>query len=360
VFRVLLTPRALLVGALAAATLAAAAPANAAQSFSIDHFQCYKLGKAKFKPRKVKLRDQFGRTPAKVVSRQTLCNPVSKNDEGIKDKTAHLVCYGLKSRAFKRRRVVVQHQFTDGMRLAVVRRTRLCLPSGKSEDDPKPQDIPKLDHYACYAVKPIDRFKPRDVKLEDQFGRVKGRVGRAFQLCNPVSKNGGEILSRRDHLVCHQLATEAKFRRRAVFVTNQFEKGRRVKVVRRESLCFPALKKVIKPDLTPTIIAPVSVSCPGGQGTCTTTVRYRVDNIGNDAAGAFDVLISADPGLATTTTQSVAGLAAGASTGILSATLGPANNCFDPNCAVSVRVDPPDVIDESDEGNNSAAAEFPG
>jgi CARDB protein len=359
--------RALLACAVAAAALtvaAAGAPArpstdaNAAQAFSIDHFQCYRATGPKFRPRKVKLRDQFGRSTAKVLSRPALCNPVSKNGEGIKDKRAHLACYAIKRHGkFKRRRVEVRHQFTDGMRLAVVRPVRLCLPTAKSETEPpKADDIPKLDHYQCYAVKPIDRFKPRAVKLEDQFGGVKARVGRAFQLCNPVSKNGGEILNRRDHLVCHTLTTDEQFDPRKVFITNQYETGRRIKAVRRESLCFPARKRVLGPDLVPRILTAPAVTCPGGQGTCTTTFRWRVDNIGTAAAGAFDVLLSADPGLATTATVSVAGLAAGASTGPLSTTLGPANNCFDPDCTISVKADSGNAVAESNEGNNVATS----
>jgi hypothetical protein len=337
-------------------------PATTAQAFKLDHFQCYGAERSDFKRRSVKLRDQFGRSRARVIRRTTLCNPVSKNGEEIRDPRAHEVCYTIKrATRFKRRRVVVRHQFTDGLRLLVVRPVRLCLPSAKSERDPRPQDIPKLDHYQCYTVRPLDRFPPRDVRLKDQFDGISALVGPPVQLCNPVSKNGGRVRNKRDHLVCHRLTTDAGFDPRDVFITNQFEAGSPLKAIRRETLCFPALKRLLKPDLTPTIVGgPVPVSCPGGQGTCTTTVQFRVDNIGNTAAGPFDVLVRADPGLATTTTTSVAGLAAGASTGVLTVTLGPANNCYDPNCTVSVRADPGNAVDESDEGNNSAAVEFLG
>ena len=367
---VLLTRRVLAACVIAATTLTVAvagAPArpadsaHSAQKFSIDHFQCYRTARSKFKARTVKLRDQFGRSKARVISRQALCNPVSKNDEGIQDKTAHLVCYGIKSRpVFKPRDVQVRHQFTDRMRLRVVRPVRLCLPSAKSETDPEPGEIPKLDHYQCYAVKPLSRFKERDVRLEDQFELVKGHVGKAFMLCNPVSKNGGEILNSRDHLVCHRLATKREFDPRKVWITNQFEKGRRLKAIRRESLCFPSLKKVIGPDLKPTILTAPAVTCPGGQGTCTTTFRYRVDNIGSSAAGAFDVLLAADPALGTTTTQAVAGLPAGGTTGPLSVTLGPANNCFDPDCTISVKADSGNAVVESNEANNTDTSTTPG
>jgi hypothetical protein len=351
-----------LLATLAMASPPAEQPAAAAQAFKLDHFQCYGAARSDFKRRKVKLRDQFGRSRARVIARTTLCNPVSKNGEDIRNPRAHEVCYGIRRAGrFKRRRVEVRHQFTDGLRLLVVKPVRLCLPSAKSEDDPRPQDIPKLDHYQCYAVRPLTRFPPRDVRLKDQFDGITARVGRPVQLCNPVSKNGGRILNKRDHLVCHRLATDAPFDPRGVFITNQFEAGSPLKAIRRETLCFPALKRVLKPDLTPTIVGgPVPVSCPGGQGTCTTTVTFRVENIGTAAAGPFDVLVRADPGLATTSTTSVPGLAAGASTGVLTVTLGPANNCYDPNCTVSVRADSGNAVDESDEGNNSAAVEFLG
>lgn len=109
-----------------------------------------------------------------------------------------------------------------------------------------------------------------------------------------------------------------------------------------------------KPDLTVAIdkSAAIPVSCPGGQGTCITTVNFTVTNIGTASAGSFDVLVQADPGLSQTKTVTVAaGLAAGASASF-SENLGPGDNCYDPNCTVQVTVDSGNAVVESNEGNN--------
>jgi hypothetical protein len=336
--------------------------ASTSQTFRLDHFLCYRAAPSDFEARKVKLRDQFGRSKARVLRRTNLCNPVDKNDEGIEDRRAHLVCYTIKRRTpFQRRDVAVSNQFVQDYRLRVLGPTHLCLPSAKSKREPRTeQEIPKLDHYQCYKVRPLQPFDPRDVRLRDQFGRVGARVGKVVQLCNPVSKNGGEVRNRQDHLVCHAIRPDREFDPLKVFITNQFERKSVLEAVRRQRLCLPSRKRVLQPDLTPTILGTPQVSCPGGQGTCTTVVTFRVDNVGTSAAGAFDVLVRADPALGTTGTVAVAGLAAGASTGALSTTLGPADNCFDPDCTIDVRADSGNAIPESNEANNTDTETFPG
>ena len=115
---------------------------------------------------------------------------------------------------------------------------------------------------------------------------------------------------------------------------------------------------MIGPDLKPTI-SRLPVTCPGGQGTCTTTFRYRVDNIGSARRGVRRPP-GADPALGTTTTLAVAGLPAGGTTGPLSVTLGPANNCFDPDCTISVKADSGNAVVESNEANNTDTSTTPG
>ena len=98
----------------------------------------------------------------------------------------------------------------------------------------------------------------------------------------------------------------------------------------------------------------MQVSCPGGAGTCVTTVNFTVTNASSTAiATAFDVLVQADPGVSKTIT--ISGLAAGASS-TLSQALGPDGNCFDPDCTVKVTVDSGNVVVESNEANNVATA----
>ena len=49
------------------------------------------------------LSDEFGSTSTAVVKPTAFCNPVNKNNEGIKDATVHLVCYKLRARALASR-----------------------------------------------------------------------------------------------------------------------------------------------------------------------------------------------------------------------------------------------------------------
>jgi len=340
------------------ATARPADSASTAQALAgLDHYQCYRVKTARLR-RTVKLKDQFGSRSGTVSARTTLCAPVSKNGGSVKDRRSHLACYATRSKAFEPFQVTVKNQFTQGDVLNVVSVDSLCLPTGKRKPAGHPAPIPtKLDHYLCYDVKPVEQPPPRSVTLKDQFGSSQRRTTTPVLLCNPVSKNGGKILNRRAHLVCYSLAPTAEPRNVKVTLSNQFEPGATAVVLDSRTLCLPSLKQLTpaKPDLTATIVGPrMQVSCPGGPGTCTTTVQFRIGNAGGVAAGPFDVLIQADPALATTTTMSLPGLAAGASTATLSATVGPAGNCFDPDCTVRVTADSGNAVAEAVETNNTA------
>ncbi len=104
------------------------------------------------------------------------------------------------------------------------------------------------------------------------------------------------------------------------------------------------------PDLVVTAIGPPGVSCPGGPGTCVTTVSYTVANLGAGDAGSFSARANIDP--AVVIDQAFpAGLAAGASQAVPVVTP-PDGNCFDPDCTVCVTVDPKDEVKECKEDNN--------
>jgi hypothetical protein len=93
----------------------------------------------------------------------------------------------------------------------------------------------------------------------------------------------------------------------------------------------------------------LSVNCPGGGGTCVTTVTFTIANNGPGNAGAFNVLINLDPGQVVN--QPVGGLAAGATQTFTISS--PANgNCFNPDCTITVRVDSGNVVSETNESNN--------
>ena len=105
------------------------------------------------------------------------------------------------------------------------------------------------------------------------------------------------------------------------------------------------------PDLTVQLVnAPTTVGCPGGQGTCLHTVDFVIDEMnGVGTLETFWVQVFTDSGLFDA--LPIPGIMAGAGVP-LSVTLGPGDNCYDPDCAVTVEVDYTHVLTEFDEGNN--------
>jgi hypothetical protein len=104
------------------------------------------------------------------------------------------------------------------------------------------------------------------------------------------------------------------------------------------------------PDLIIRDIGSPSVDCPGGGGTCVTTVDYTVANIGTDDAGPFDVQALLDPNQSVAT--AFGGLSAGADQTVTISTP-PGGNCFDPDCSITVRADSNDDVRECNEDNNT-------
>lgn len=94
----------------------------------------------------------------------------------------------------------------------------------------------------------------------------------------------------------------------------------------------------------------LSETCPGGAGTCVTTVRFTVANIGAANAGPFDSKVVFDPGKVDTVPEPL-GLGAGLSRAF-SATSPVGGSCFDPDCTICVTVDSGNTVPESDETNN--------
>ena len=102
---------------------------------------------------------------------------------------------------------------------------------------------PPIDHFKCYDA--AGAFRARDVRLRDQFstGARTVRVRRTTSLCNPVSKNGGQVRSPRAHLTCYATRDRSTPPRRRVIVANQFG-VRRLTVLAPVSLCVPSLKRL--------------------------------------------------------------------------------------------------------------------
>jgi hypothetical protein len=113
------------------------APDN--NDINVDHYKCYKVkvtaGTPKF-PKGVtaSVTDQFTSPPKvfNVRKPKHLCNPVDKNGEGIKNASAHLVCYQVKGASgqpkHSRRSVFTNNQFGPGA-MVTIKESELCVPS---------------------------------------------------------------------------------------------------------------------------------------------------------------------------------------------------------------------------------------
>jgi hypothetical protein len=114
------------------------------------------------------------------------------------------------------------------------------------------------------------------------------------------------------------------------------------------------------PDLTIQHIGRPNVSCPGGGGTCVTTVAVTIANIGAGDAGPFTVRTILDPNQSVIVDRFVAnGLQSGDQL-TLSVTTPPGGNCFDPDCTISATADSGGTVKECNEGNNTLTTGAPG
>jgi hypothetical protein len=96
-----------------------------------EHYACYRVFPAKpFKAVKVDLKDQFGGAGGVVVQEASLCAPVSKNGQPIKDERTHLLCYTVKVNKGGNKAVEITNQFGKFI-MKVGPITQLCVPSIK-------------------------------------------------------------------------------------------------------------------------------------------------------------------------------------------------------------------------------------
>jgi hypothetical protein len=103
------------------------------------------------------------------------------------------------------------------------------------------------------------------------------------------------------------------------------------------------------PDLTIKLNS-LQVNCPAGGGSCIHTIDMKITNLSNVPVNTpFNVKVNSDNGLSTIQTMPSI---LGSTTQTLTATLGPGNNCYDPDCQIDAFVDSSNIITESDETNN--------
>jgi hypothetical protein len=115
-----------------------------------------------------------------------------------------------------------------------------------------PEIVKPLDHFKCYVVTPVDgmsQFEKRSVVLEDQFQIAEHKVLVPQLLCNPVSKDGSELVNPAAHLVCYEIDNNERGPKEKpeVQTTDQFGELE-LRVVTPRMLCVPATKEVVSPS----------------------------------------------------------------------------------------------------------------
>jgi hypothetical protein len=254
-----------------------------------DHFLCYKARQTRKTERfipveGVLLKDQFDSKKFDIRKPVELCNPVNKNNEGIKRPETHLVDYLIRrsegeARLDRLHNVRVDNQFGT-LFIKVLKPVTLLVPSAKDlQQEPKPLEEARTDHFKCYKVKPrrgvcednptvscrndIHCFRKglegpcntgkikAAVELQDQFNKVPKRfiIRKPTRLCTPVTKEHNrtvtEMRNPDAHLMCYRIAPikgEPRFGKiKNVFINNQFG-PLQLDVKKELELCVPSIK----------------------------------------------------------------------------------------------------------------------
>jgi len=215
-----------------------------AKDLKLDYFKFYDVVN-RDAVADVQLRGQFDKGPLKMGLRllDFFGNPVSKNDEPLFDKNAHLAWYRGVQPAEPARHVVVENQFGK-FDIRTGTGYGLLVPTQKVEPG---SAFPKeLDHYKVYRLLDAEEVPPVGLKLQDQFvvqEKVKLRLPLYFAV--PVIKRIGDktysIRNERAHLLIFSIATWQV--NKTIKLQNQFSRGVSVQVMQSVMLGVPSLKK---------------------------------------------------------------------------------------------------------------------
>lgn len=213
----------------------------------LDHYACYPARFSTFKPRPVRLENQFGKATARMFRPLRICAPAQKNAEPVLNRIAHLVCYSLtdvQGPEQRSRTVSLSNQFgVLPAKVLVVPPESLCLPASKRLGTLTPPGaVPTtLDHFVCYGIDPIRPFERRNARVRDQFGTSTDAILVPKTLCVPTRKNGSELVQPRVHLVCYSDKSGARGRP-ARFRTQFGILGSTPSM--RNLFCVPSLKRL--------------------------------------------------------------------------------------------------------------------
>jgi hypothetical protein len=212
----------------------------------VDHFKCYRARpKTPFARQTVTLADQFGLRNTTVLKPDSICNPVDKNGEGIKDPTAHLACYRIRDVAGQipsgRQRVASSDQF-GAKSLGLLGARTVCVPSTQ---DGVPSTL-SIDHFKCYkASKAAPRFTKRSVTLADTFESKTTTVVKPQAFCDAVDQAGAGTRDASARLVCYKIrdaAGQTKFAPRDATVANELG-TQTLSAFKAAMLCVPAAQQ---------------------------------------------------------------------------------------------------------------------
>lgn len=235
--------RTTILGLLSFACAMGALQSNALAQHKLDHFKLYLVEphEAEFK---VTLKGQFDKEPkvALLTKLSQFAVVVRKNKEEIVDKNAHLTFYEIKQEEEEPGRVVkIENQFGE-QKFRIGHAVGILVPAEKVEDG---LEFPKeLDHYKCYRVlrgaEPVDKA----VALADQFRKDEVKVGLPTMFCVPVVKRHGDkeykINNEKDHLTFYAI-TATPDTEKTKGVVDQFDK-RKLRITRGVMLGVPTYK----------------------------------------------------------------------------------------------------------------------
>jgi hypothetical protein len=247
------------------------------------HFLCYEVHQPK-QNQIVTLTDQFGTSDAEVRQAKRLCTPSDKNNQTQNGRTAadHLNAYKLRAPKASVSQVTVTDQF-GARTMRVAKPEVLLVPAAKSLSGPPAPLTAPLDHYKCYRVKGA-QFKQSGITVDDQFGTHSVNIKKPYRLCNPVSKNGGQIQNPNNHLMCYKIRNGGAPTVGTVFTTDQFTQATYDLHGTRE-FCVPALKTIVA--TTSTTIA-VTTSTLATTSTTTQVSTTTSSTVSASPSFAFD------------------------------------------------------------------------
>src|SRR6476660_6127379 len=161
-----------------------------AKELKLDYFQIYDL-ENRPAAGNILLQGQFDdkRLKMQVALVDFFGNPVSKNDEPLYDKNAHLAWYRGVQPSEPPRRVVLENQFGK-FDIRTGTGYGLLVPTQKVE--PGSVFPNELDHYKVYRLLDVEEVPQKVLKLRDQFGSDEVKLRLPLFFAVPVTKRVGD------------------------------------------------------------------------------------------------------------------------------------------------------------------------